>query len=380
MLREAGVLAAEMDRQYHFRENIEQLPPKPAGRAGGDAGLRPDQGEQPFAPSPKVIEAVSQWVRRANRYPDPGQFVLRRALADYTGCRPEQIVAGNGSDEIIDTIIRCSVGPGDEILAPVPTFYYYERSVLACGGKASLVPMDAGFRVNVAELLRRAGPRTKVIFLANPNNPTGRLTPRPEVIRLIRESPCLVAVDECYFEFSGVTVADELRNFGNLLVIRSFSKGFGLAGLRLGYCLGEERLIRGMHSAVQAFPVNGAAQAAGLAALEDLDYTRGRIEVLKSERERMAEQLRMLGLRPLESAANFLFVETLATGRTSGEISERLRERGVAIWDGSKAPGGDAYHFRVTVGDRRQNDRLIEELGEVLASRDGRAAGAPAGR
>ena len=124
----------------------------------------------------------------------------------------------------------------------------------------------------------------------------------------------------------------------------------------------------------------GQVDAAGLAALEDLDYTRGRIEVLKSERERMAEQLRMLGLRPLESAANFLFVETLATGRTSGEISERLRERGVAIWDGSKAPGGDVYHCRVTVGDRRQNDRLIEELGEVLASRDGRAAGAPAGR
>ena len=330
-----------------------------------EGGLRLDRGEQPFPPSPKVIDAVRRWAGQANRYPDPGYRELRRKLALYNDCEQSHIAVANGSDELIDAIARCCLDSGDEVLIPELTFDHYGRAAQVAGGTVRSIAMDRAFGVDTAAILAAITPRTKVIFIANPNNPTGLLAPPSSLISLVEKSPCLVVIDECYFEFSGATLRDRVGEFRNLLVLRSFSKGFGMAGLRLGYCVGQDEVAGTIHSALQPFPVNGAAQAAGLAALDDLDYARGRIAELIAERQRVARRLASLGFRTHESATNFLFVDASPTGQAARQIAASLREQGVHVHDCTDLPGSDDHHFRISLGDRAQNDRLLRNLAEL---------------
>jgi len=344
-----------------FRASMRDVPAKRVVE-DWEGGLRLDRGEHPFPPSPKVIEAVSRWARQANRYPDPGYPELRRKLARYAGCEPGQIAIGNGSDELIDTIARCCLDAGDEVLIPALTFDHYERAArIACGTVRS-APMDSAFGVDTSAILAGITPRTKVIFVANPNNPTGHLVAPSSLIALVEKSPCLVVIDECYFEFSGATLAEYVADYKNLLILRSFSKCFSLAGLRLGYCIAREELAGTIHSALQPFPVSGAAQAAGLAALNDLDYARSRIAELVAERQRVARELGSLGFRTHKSVTNFLFVDASAFGLTAREIAVSLREQAVHVHDCTDISGTDHHHFRISLGDRAQNDRLLRNL------------------
>ncbi|OGO44330.1 MAG: histidinol-phosphate aminotransferase, partial [Chloroflexi bacterium RBG_16_60_22] len=195
--------------------------------------IKMNANENPYGCSPRVLKALAD-TRTFHIYPDDGQLELRRLLSGYAGAPPERIVAGHGSNTLIDLIVRLFVGPGDEVINCVPTFDIYRFSTEICGGTMVNSRRDADFAVDVKAVKAAITSRTKMIFLATPNNPTGNVIPRPDILKVL-ETGLPVVVDEAYYEFSGETIIPEAARYPNLMVLRSFSKWAGLAGLRVGY-------------------------------------------------------------------------------------------------------------------------------------------------
>lgn len=351
-----------------LRKTIANIPPKAAPRAVWAGGVRLDRAETPFPPSKKVADALRDWAAIANRYPEPDCRSLKQAIAAYVGCGTAQLLIGNGSDEVIDTIVRCCLDPGDEIVVPAPTFYFYQRSAEVNGGRVVFAEMADGFELRADAILDRVSPKTKVVFLANPNNPTGRLASREQIEKVVSRSPSLVVVDECYFEFAGETVIDLLGRYDNLVILRSFSKAFGLAGVRLGYGIGNEALIERLYSAMQPFPVGGAAQAAGIAALSDLDYMRAGIVAVKREVKRLGDELGKLGFLTYPSETNFVLADVSRLGIAATPLVQHLRKSDIYIWDCTGARGAGDRHVRISTGTREDNDLLLTALKAALAA------------
>ena len=279
-----------------------------------EAGIPPEKvvrlngNENPYGPSPKVIQALSSY-RHYNLYPDPDQRQIRQALSRYLGVEPERLVAGNGSDEIIDLVLRLFVRPGDKVLIPTPTFGMYAFSARVCGGEPVSVPRDELFDVDVEALARAADSRARVVFITSPNNPTGNLTPASVVRRLLALG-LIVVVDETYYEFCGQTVLPLVTQHANLIVLRTFSKWAGLAGLRIGLGVMAPEVARVMMTVKPPYNVNLAAQVALLATLEDQELLLSRVKALIAERERMRKLLTDIpGVKVWPSQANLLLCQ-----------------------------------------------------------------------
>ena len=316
-----------------------------------------DANENPYGCSLRVQEALAAY-ERYHIYPDPNQGALRMALAQYTGAPPERILAGSGSDELIDLLIAAFVDPGDEVLTCPPTFGMYKTRTEVFGGRVVTVPRDVDFAVDPEAVVAAVGPRTKLIFLASPNNPTGNLIPRQHVVRLL-ETGAIVVVDEAYYEFAGVTVAPLVAEFDNLVVLRTFSKWAGLAGLRVGYGIFPAEIITHLWKLKQPYNINVAAQIAVLASLEDREAIMATVRRIRTERGRLYRALRKLQLlQPYESEANFLLCRVLLGD--ARVLKEGLEQEGIFIRHYSSPDLRD--YVRISVGRSEDTDALVAAL------------------
>ena len=323
--------------------------------------IRLNGNENSYGPSPKVAQALASF-DQYNRYPDPEQKRLREALSDYTGTSPDSIVAGNGSDELIDLIIRLFVGSGDNIIEPTPTFGMYRFSARLVDARVVPVPRDRNFQLDLESIELAMDQRTKVIFLASPNNPTGN-TAREGEIRKLLELPVMVVVDEAYYEYCGQTAMPLLGEYPNLIVLRTFSKWAGLAGLRVGLGVMDPHVASLMMTIKPPYNMNRAAEVALVASLRDRDLLMSRIKPVVEERERMFSLLESIPeVTPIPSQANFMMVR-LPQGRGE-EIFHSLAKRGVFVRYYADEEMKDC--LRVSVGLPGETDGFVEALREVV--------------
>ena len=337
------------------------------GRAA-EAIVKLDANENPYGPAPRVMEALSRfpWY---HIYPDPQQGALREALAGYVGVPEEHILPGHGADELLDYLCRLfllpgdGAGSGDAIVNCPPTFGMYSFDARLSGGKVIDVARREDFDLDVEGIeavVLSAQPPPKLLFLTSPNNPDGSLISHNTLRRLLK-LPIVVVVDEAYVEFAAgdVSVAGWVPETPNLVVLRTFSKWAGLAGLRLGYGMFPLDIIRHLWKFKQPYNVNVAATVAGLASLEELPLLRQRIASLIAERERLRDELAKFSfLRPLPSQANFVLCETLCV--PARQIHRALAEQGVLVRYYDK-PGLRNY-IRISAGRPSDTDALLQAL------------------
>ena len=328
-----------------------------------DRVIRLNGNENPFGPSPKVVEALGKF-QHYNHYPDPAQRRLREALSEYLEVDPERIVCGNGSDELIDMLLRMFVGPGDNVLLPTPTFGMYAFNTEVVGGEPVSVPRNDDFEIDLESVRLAVTPHTKAVFLASPNNPTGNVATEAQ-IRGLLETGALVVVDETYYEFCGESVLSLLDEYPNLVVLRTFSKWAGLAGLRIGLGIMEPGVSQTMMSMKPPYNVNLAAEVALLASLDDRPTLMSRVQAIVKERDRMMGLLQDIpGLHPWPSRANFILCR-LPEGRGQ-EIFEGLCRRGIFLRYFGNARLQD--YIRVSVGLPDETDAVIAALTDLVGA------------
>ena len=254
--------------------------------------IKLDANENPYGYSPRVHHALAA-CPPFSIYPDSGQTELRESLAKYAGVAAENIVASGGSNQLIDLLLRLFVGPGDEVINAVPTFDLYRFSTQIHGGSLVEVLRDEKFAVNVQAIKAAITKKTKIIFLSNPNNPTGNIIPQKDILEIVATG-VPVLVDEAYYEFSGETVATLVKQHENLMVLRTFSKWAGLAGLRVGYGIFPPGVADYLLTIKIPYSVNVAALVAVRESLRDIDYLQGNVKAILVERERLFGELKKL--------------------------------------------------------------------------------------
>jgi histidinol-phosphate aminotransferase len=358
-----------------FRDSIADLVPYEPGKPveavqrelGLDRVVKLASNEGPFPPFPAAIEAMERGEHELNRYPDGGVWELRKALADRAGVGFEELVVGAGADGIIDLLSQATLDPGDDVVCGWPSFPSYVLDAAKLGAEARRVPLrDRTYDLD--GLLEAIGPRTKLVYVCHPNNPTGTANGRDELVSFLDRLPdhVLCVLDQAYFEYiddpdyaDGVGLFREGRR---LVVLRTFSKIFGLAGARVGWAVAPADVVTATSKVRRAFDVTATAQAAALASLDDSAELARRRDLNASGRERLAEILRAHGLEPVEpSLGNFLFAD-VGGGR---DLFERLLREGVIVrpLDGFGAPEA----IRVSVGTPEENEFFAVALGHVLS-------------
>lgn len=333
--------------------------------------------ESAHAPSQRVIDAIVRAATRGHLYPSGGPE-LRQKLGAREGLGGGNVLLGAGSTELIDVIIRTFVAAGEEVLLSVPTFSMYEARTRVCGGIPVLVPMTEEHDHDLPGLLRAVTERTKVIFLCTPNNPTGNRIPEVDMRRLLRLGLPTV-IDEAYYELGeGGSLARLIREFPNALVIRTFSKAFGLAGLRVGYALGHASVIKLLSRVKVPWNLPAITIAAASAALDDMAELDVRIAELKSARAELGRALsRIPGVVAIPSEGNFILVDISHTRMSADRMVQALLAEGVLIRSLGSHHAEKTY-VRVTIGTREQNARCVAAFEHVLGRRGGREVGAPA--
>jgi histidinol-phosphate aminotransferase len=319
-----------------------------------------DANENPYGCSPRVNQALAT-CPDLNIYPDSGQTQLRKMLQGYTGVAAESIVAGSGSGDLIDLILRLFVEPGDEVIACPPTFDMYRFSTEMGYGNLVEVPRDENFAVNLKAVKAAINQKTKIILIANPNNPTGTITPRQDILELV-DTGLPVLVDEAYYEFSGKTVAPLVSQYQNLMVLRTLSKWAGLAGLRVGYGLFPPKIADYLLKIKLPYNINMAALIAVEESLKDIDYLMDKVKAIIAERDRLFDALNKLKwLKPFPSQANFILCSVL-NGRAN-ELRQKLQDKGILVryFDKPMLRG----YIRISVGKPEHTDALIKTLQEM---------------
>jgi histidinol-phosphate aminotransferase len=329
---------------------------------GDRSGLRLDFNENTFACSPRVLEALGK-ISRAELTMYPERASAEYLVAEHLNLQPEQVLLTNGVDEAIHVLCQTYLGEGDEMLLPVPTYSMY--AVYASGTDARLVEVQAGedFEFPLDALLEKITPATKLIAIANPNSPTGKAVPREEILRVIEAAPqAMVLVDEAYFHFYGQTVMDLVGRVPNVIVARTFSKAYGLAGLRLGLLAASEEAMQWLRRVISPYSVNSLALKCAMAALEDDAYIAWYVEEVRSARKEFATALERLGVSYWSSEANFILTRI---GAKHAEFSASMRQRGVLVRDRSSDPGCDGC-VRITIGTREQTALGVKAMEESL--------------
>jgi histidinol-phosphate aminotransferase len=322
--------------------------------------IKLDANENPYGCSPRVMEALSKY-DSFNIYPDAGQRELKRLLQGYTGVGGEHIVASSGSDQMIGLITQLFVGPGDEVINLPPTFDIFRFAVALCNGKLVEVPRDKNYNVDVAAVKKAITKKTKLIMLANPNNPTGTPTPREDILELL-DTGVPVLADEAYVEFSGETVTQLVPKYKNLMVLRTFSKWAGLASFRIGYGIFPPEIANYLMSIKMPYSVSAASTIAVRESLKDRDFLMDRVRKIIAERERLYGELEKIEwLKPFPSKANFIFCHVL--NGTAKQIYEGLLDRCIIIRYAANHLLKDT--IRIGVGKPEHTDILIKAIREI---------------
>jgi histidinol-phosphate aminotransferase len=372
---------------FEFSERIRRLPSYPAAGGYADAAprVRLASNESPWPPLPAVQEAIERTLATLNRYPDPRSSALRRRLSERYGVPPEQIAIGNGSCDILLAAGEALLEPGAELVHAWPSFSIYPHLSAASGARAVRVPLDERERHDLQAMLREITVATRLVVVCNPNNPTSTALPLGEIAQFVAEVPpqVCVVIDEAYCEFNLLDDPDAsvelLGEYPNLVLLRTFSKVYGLCGLRVGFALcGSPELPRAFDQVRQPFFCNAVAQAAATEALAHQDAVTERVTRTIAERISVEERLRALGLDPAESQANFCWFglgdrsrETRASGanprfgqREEREVMRGLLERGVLVRGGGAL--GREGALRVTYGTPEENAIFLDALAEAL--------------
>lgn len=344
-------------------------PGKPIEYVARELGLDPAgivklaSNENPFGPSPKALAAAQRALVHGELYPDGGCFELRRALATARGLTPDQFVIGNGSNEIIELLGHAFVGPGDEVVMGAPAFVVYKLATLLFGAKAVEVPLR-DWRHDLPAIAAAVTARTKLVYVCSPNNPTGTANPEAELLAFARALPehVIAVFDEAYAEY--LERAPDLRPLiaegRKVVCLRTFSKIYGLAALRIGYGYGSADLVALLNRVRQPFNVNAIAQAAAIAALEDREFAAQCAAANRAGLEQIEAGCRKLGLNFVPSVANFMLIE-VGDGL---KIFDLLQKNSIIVRP-VKSYGLPTW-IRVTVGTAAQNDRLLQALASAL--------------
>jgi histidinol-phosphate aminotransferase len=357
-----------------IRQGIEELVPYPPGKPieelerelGIRSPIKLASNENPIGPSPMAVEAIKQKLGSLNRYPDGSGYYLKAKLSEKFGVPAEQIILGNGSNEIIELIVRTFLSPGDNAVQAFPTFLVYEKIVKGAGGTITSVPLSR-FKPDLDAMLRAVTSETKVIFLNNPNNPTGALLKHEEIYGFLRALPrdIVVALDEAYIEFvTEAGAADGIRLLGEnpmLIALRTFSKLYGLAGLRIGYGFSSPTLVDYMNRVRQPFNANLLAQAAATAALDDREFVEKTLSIVHEGLRFLYNALDAMGLEYVPTQTNFFLIRIPGGGKP---LYERLLRQGVIVR--AMDSFGLSDYIRISVGLPDENRRFIEALGRDL--------------
>jgi histidinol-phosphate aminotransferase len=359
-----------------FAEKLARIPGYQAGvptgqapeaiASGGIAQLA--SNESPFAPHPKVVEAIQAAAGAMNRYPDPGATLLRRRIAERYETEPGRVAIGNGSCEILLAAAEALCEPGAEILYAWPSFSMYPHLAALTGAREIRVPLAAGDVHDLDAMAAEANAATQLVLVCNPNNPTGTHLAATEIAAFCERLPAhvTIALDEAYIEFQTAddpdATIDLLADFPNLVVLRTFSKVYGLAGLRVGFAIGSAKFRAAVDAVRQPFSVNALAQTAAAEAILHQDDVERRVEQTLVERVRVEEGLCDFGLTTSETQANFSWID-LGEAEEEGVVAG-LAEHSIAVRPGT--PLGGPGHIRVTYGTPAENDRFLAALAEIL--------------
>lgn len=326
--------------------------------------------ENPRAPHPKIVAAVVAALADSNRYPESGSPELTRALAAHHGVSPDEVVVGNGSNEIIDLLVRAFVGPDENVVYPVPSFIVYGLIPKICGCTGIGVPCR-DYRLDLPAMRAAVNAGTRIVFVCNPNNPTSTYVTTAEVNAFLDGLPddVLVVMDEAYIDYVDASdFPDSLslrRTRENIVVLRTFSKFFAVAGVRVGYAVAHPIVIDAIHKVRQPFNVSRLAQAAGLGALACASELKPYAKETIAERARVRDAIVALGLVCPPSQANFVFVDL---GESKLDLFAALSERGVVVRRLGQF-GSARNSYRITVGTPAENDRVIDALNDVFHHR-----------
>ncbi|MFC1514516.1 histidinol-phosphate transaminase [Candidatus Omnitrophota bacterium] len=354
----------------HLRMIKNYQPGKPIQEVKRQLGLRQviklASNESPFGVSSKLRRAIENSIADINRYPDASSFYLKRKLASLHKVRPENIILGNGSDELIVLALRAFCEPGDEVIVGYPTFLIYEIQAKACG--LSLVKSRLkDFRYDLGDIKKKITHKTKIIFIANPDNPNGTYLSAKEITAFVRSIPknVIVFLDEAYFEFAPKDFPKSIsfvRSGRNVIFTRTFSKAYSLAGLRIGYAIARTEIIQAFDKVREPFNVNLLAQAAALAALGDSGSMRTFVRFVDKEKKYLYRQLDALGLSYVRSVTNFVLIDLKK--KRSRRVFKALLKKGVIVRDMSA--WGLKNFIRVTIGKQSENRTFIKSLKAVL--------------
>ncbi|MEC4675625.1 MAG: histidinol-phosphate transaminase [Nitrospirota bacterium] len=350
----------------YVREIQPYIPGKPVEELERELGISGSiklaSNENPTGPSPRALAAVKNSIADLNRYPDGSGYYLRKRLSEKLAVGEEELILGNGSNQLIDIAVRTFLKAGDNAVMAAPSFVVYSMAVQAVGGKPVRVPLK-NHTHDLNAMADSINPETRMIFIANPNNPTGTIIRKDEFDGFMERVPddLLVVLDEAYYEYvsdpdyaSGI---GRLRNGKNILVLRTFSKIYGLAGLRMGYGMAKEEIISEMHRIRDPFNTNTLAQKAAIEALNDEEHVRRSRALNEEGKKYLYREFSSINIKYVPTEANFIYISTKST---SGVIYEKLLRKGIIV-----RPVGP-NEIRVTIGLPEENRRLIDELRQLM--------------
>ena len=351
-------------------DHIRTLVPYPPGKPleelereyGISGSIKLASNENPWGPSPKAVAAISNALAGLHRYPDGSCYYLNQALADKLGMRPEQIVFGNGSNEIIGFLITAFLRPGEEVITSHPSFLMYQKFVQVQGGVNRVVPLK-NMHHDLERILAEINDKTRLIFLDNPNNPTGSLITPAEFDAFLQRVPeqVIVVLDEAYVDFVSPEQRIDVLSYINsprpVVSLRTFSKAYGLSGLRLGFGIMAAELADYLHRVRQPFNVNSLAQIGGLAALADEEHYQNTLNGTREQKEWLMAAVTELGCRPMESHTNFFLIDVGGNGK---ELYENMLTKGVIV----RPMHAYCYpdYIRITIGIPEENERFVKAL------------------
>ena len=363
-------------RQQHGLDVLRPyVPGKPIEEVQREYGLtdviKLASNENPIGASPKVVAALVGALNGIKYYPDARAYRLSRAIARHLDVDPEMIRVGNGADGLIREVCVSYLDDGDEMLTSVSSFPVYDVSATVMRARIVKTPLRAD-RFDLGAMARAITERTKIIFVCNPNNPTGTMVDARELAEFMDAVPdnVVVVLDEAYYDFvDDPGYPDSLAylraGHKNVMILRTFSKAQGIAGIRLGYGIAHPDLLAPMRASTESFPVNILAQVAGLAALEDIEFMQETVATNRIGREYLACEFARLGMSCPPSQTNFLLVHV---GPQAGQVYQKLLERGVIVRPCTAYDMPE--HLRVTIGTPEQNERLIRELAKIVGTRE----------
>ncbi len=347
----AGKPIEEVEREYGIENSIKLA-----------------SNENPLGPSPMAVAAIHEVLGNLHRYPDAAGYELTHAIAEKYNLDRDNIVLGNGSDDIIALLATVFLNPADEVILPQPSFLFYEISLRSSGAVPIWVPLKS-YKTDLAGMIQKISPNTRMIFLNVPHNPTGSIISKRDFNDFLSEIPpqIVIVLDEAYIEFISdsncVNSLDFLKTDKPIVGMRTFSKAFGLAGLRVGYGVMPSALAELLHRVRQPFNVNTLAQAAATAALNDAEFLKKTVNLVHDELEFIYAALDRLEIPYIRSQANFLMIE-IGKRQTADEAFEKMLMQGVIVR--SMSAYGYPQHIRVNIGKHEENVRFLEALEKII--------------